>query len=250
MVWNEINQRIKECRKLSEASERLKCLLSLWDSYQDGMVAYAIGEEYESQNRHHEALEYYKEAEKRFPLPKYKDTASNAIARVQRRLKEMKKFESPPLNSKIDLTSFDPKTTLIVVPCTKTKIWDEDPNAPQFVPARYAYCGPDFRKFVKLLENDRLESKGYKWLILSAKYGYIEPWHPIGNYDVSFNDANTGPISDDSLKDQVMNQKRWGNTIPLKEFRTVICFDSATYLTKVKESFKNTGARIIEKSLS
>jgi hypothetical protein len=27
---------------------------------------------------------------------------------------------------------------------------------------------------------------GFKWVVLSAKYGVIEPWQPIFNYSVSF----------------------------------------------------------------
>ncbi|MEM0096803.1 MAG: hypothetical protein QW660_09275 [Candidatus Bathyarchaeia archaeon] len=33
---------------------------------------------------------------------------------------------------------FDPKTTLFVVSCTDSKIWSDDPTAPDYVPARFA----------------------------------------------------------------------------------------------------------------
>ena len=246
--WREIIQQIAECKELSTHSDRLRCLLRLYDeTNKDGMVAYAIGEEYYSQGQLKQAIRYYEEAERRFPLEKYKGRARRARAMAKRELEERQRFkELRPIPSKIDLSQFDPKTTLFVVGCTKRKIWDEYPNAPFYVPARYAYLGSSFIKIRQWLETDRIELKGFRWLILSAKYGYIEPWHPIGKYDVTFNDDNTGPISDHTLYSQVMHQRRWRDTTPLKNFKTVICFVSQIYLEKVKNSFRDTGAQVID----
>lgn len=246
--WREIIQQIAKCRELLTHSERLSCLLRLYDETdKDGMVAYAIGEEYHGQGQLKQAIKYYEEAERSFPLEKYKHRARRARAMAQRELEERDSFKEPrPPLSKIDLSQFDPKTTLFIVSCTKPKIWDEDPNAPFYVPARYAYRGKSFKEFVRLFTEREMESKGYKWLVLSAKYGYIEPWHPIGNYDVTFNDEKTGPISDETLYSQVMYQKRWRNNTPLRNFRTVICFGSKTYLENICKSFKDTGAQIVD----
>ena len=50
--------------------------------------------------------------------------------------------------------------------------------------------------------------KDYPWIILSAKYGFMEPEHPIGNYDVNFSKLESGPVSEDSLRNQVRYQNR------------------------------------------
>jgi len=210
------------------------------------MVSYAIGEELESQTHFKEALECYAEAERKFPLAKYKDMARSAQARIQGKLVEHELKAAPVSPIKRDLMRHDPRETLFIVACTKNKIWDEDPHAPTYVPARYAYRGESFREFTTWLEENEAESKGFRWLILSAKHGYIEPWHPIGNYDVTFNDETTGPISDDTLHSQVMYQKRWSDNCPLRGFKVVRCFGSRTYVEKVRKSLRDTNAEVRE----
>lgn len=248
LEWSSINRRINACKRLVDPSDRLACLLKLWEGYRvtdrDGMVAYAVGEELESQGRLREALYYYKEAESRFPRWEWKEKARNAIFRVQSKL-DSEKRGRPSLEVSKLLETLDPETTLFVVSCTKRKIWDEDPDAPPYVPARNAYCGETFIKAMHFLEQNKMEARGFRWIILSAKYGFIEPWHPIGDYDVTFHNEETGPISDDTLYSQVMHQKRWSN-VRLKDFRVVCCFCSQTYTDKVKKSFRDTGARIID----
>ncbi len=144
----------------------------------------------------------------------------------------------------INLENYSPETTLFVVSCTKTKIWKTNPHAPNYVPALYAYCGKPFLSFLKWANESNLETKGFKWIILSAKYGYIEPWHPISNYNVTFNDERTGPISDETLYRQVMFQKRWDN-IPLKDFKTIVCLGNETYQEKIRKSFRDLNVQII-----
>jgi len=245
--WGMINQRINACKRLADSSERLACLIKLWEEYRvtdrDGMVAYALGEELENQGRLQEALYYYEEAERRFPKQEWKDRARSAIFRVKSKI-ESEKRPSLPEVSKL-LEYLDPETTLFVVSCTKQKIWDEEPDAPPYVPARYAYRGDTFMRAMRFFERHKIEARGFRWIILSAKYGFIEPWHPIGNYDVTFHDERTGPISDDTLYSQVMYQERWGG-VRLKDFRVICCFCSQTYMDKIIKSFRDTGAKIID----
>ncbi|MHA1506063.1 MAG: DUF6884 domain-containing protein [Candidatus Asgardarchaeia archaeon] len=241
MSWASINKKIKECKRLLTTQEREYCLKTLYEATNDGMVAYALAEELESQSKLKDALKYYEEAERRFPLTKYKLLAKAAIARVKMKIYEqehVKEGKVVKAGLQINLDLLDPETTLFVVACTKTKIWKEDPNAPLYVPAKYAYRGREFRKFIRWAKENKLEEGGFKWIILSAKYGYIEPWHPISNYDVTFDDEETGPISDETLHSQVMYQKRWG-TRKLKDFKKIICIGSETYLTKIHKSFRN-----------
>jgi hypothetical protein len=146
--------------------------------------------------------------------------------------------------SVIDLSSYDPKETLFVVGCTKSKVWDDDPTAPDFVPAKYAYRGKDFLCFLRWAEKNEIEKKGFRWVILSGKYGFIEPWHPISRYDVKLGDPNYKPISDDSLKKQV-EQKRWWRDvngqleeIQLTVFTKIIAVNcNEEYVNKIKHCF-------------
>ena len=248
LSWMEINRRIRNCKRLETPQERLSCLMRLYQETADGMVAYALAEELESQGKFEQALKYYEEAERRFPLPRYKLLAEDAIVRVKMKIQERKApyaKEEMEVEPQINLDKLNPETTLFVVACTQTKVWDENSCVPLYVPARLAYKGNIFRNFLKWAERIKLEEKGFKWIILSAKYGYIEPWHPISNYDVTFNDKQTGPISDETLYSQVMYQKRWGNK-RLKDFKTIICFGSQVYLKKVHNSFRDAQAQIID----
>ncbi len=146
----------------------------------------------------------------------------------------------------IDLSSYDPKKTLFVVCCTCQKVWDKDPTAPDFVPAKYAYRGRGFLNFLRWTEENEIEMKGFRWVILSGKYGFIEPWHPIPRYDVKLGDPSSKPISDESLKNQV-EQKRWWRDangqlqeIPLKEFTNIITVNcNEDYVDKIKQCFPN-----------
>jgi len=256
--WDLVNFEIKRCRSKQNVSERIKCLKQLFERTQDGMVAFALGEELEACGNMEEALQYFERAEALFPLARYKERARSAALRVREKIpvkERSKEVETPPPPvspvtelSRIPLDRYDPQTTLIIVACSKRKIWDIDKSAPEFVSARMAYQGDDFLRFLRWAEDSGLEQKGFRWLILSAKYGYIEPWHPICNYNVTFNDETTGPISDETLYRQVTYQTRWGG-IPLRSFRTVICVGSEIYFNKAKNSFREARSNIIHASM-
>lgn len=248
--FQEINRKIRECRKIEDIDRRIACLKKLFDETEDGMVAYALGEELENVGMLEEALKYYEEAKARFPLPKYQNMAKASIDRVHEKLRaqtaqrmDLKEGQTLILEE-LDLGNFDPASTLIIVACTKMKIWDVDENAPKYVPARVAYVGNSFKKFVEWLDKNSWKEKGYQWVILSAKYGYIEPWHPISNYNVTFNDESTGPVSDETLYRQVMFQDILPNK-KLKDFKTLICIGSYVYIEKIKKSFRDVTCKII-----
>jgi len=72
-----------------------------------------------------------------------------------------------------------PENVLVVVSCTKTKIWTICPDAPRFVPACRAYRGQKFLAYWSCLEGAiRSGREDLRWLVPSAKYGYIAPEHP------------------------------------------------------------------------
>ena len=242
-LWERINREIRRCiESYSTPQARINCLMRLLSIYgEDGMILYALGEEYELMGDLDQAEEYYIRAEEAFPLRCYKHMARKGAERV-RRLKKMESFRGRqgPSITPIDEEISDQNEALYVVACSKKKVWDVDASAPPYVPARLAYRGDGFLKFLRFIEP--LEGKGVRWLILSAKYGFIEPWHPITNYDVSFDDPTTGPISDDALRNQVLYQTRWDDEKPLKDFKVVIVFGPDTYVRKTAKAYEGIAA--------
>lgn len=132
------------------------------------------------------------------------------------------------------------ENTLIVISCTEGKIWDTGYVASSYVEAGFAYTGGTFRKWRKA-RKDCPDLINFSWVILSAKYGFIEPEHPIGNYDVTFLKPETGPISDESLNRQVVNQKRnIGAKQTLNEFEYVVVLGGNHYVDAVAKAFNKT----------
>lgn len=126
--------------------------------------------------------------------------------------------------------------TLHIVGCTKTKVWYKGKKISDYVPAKHAYQGKGFLKAL-------LWVAGKQWVILSGKYGFIEPDHPIGRYDVNLGYRRDRPISDKTLKDQVRQKRIWRVSnklveVRLVDFRRVVCINcNKTYLEKVKMAF-------------
>lgn len=87
---------------------------------------------------------------------------------------------------------------LIIIPCGRRKIWDAEPH---HGPSRAAdaYTGTLYT-----LNRAYAESFGDRWVVLSAKYGFIEPDFRIpGPYDVTLNQKSTDPTGVESLQQQV-----------------------------------------------
>jgi hypothetical protein len=123
--------------------------------------------------------------------------------------------------------------TLVVVPCGKRKIWDVDPKAgpPQ---ARKAYQGAPFK-----VNREYAEKFADEWLILSAKYGFIEPDFVIPrNYNVTLSDPTSNPISLAELQAQVQEKR-------LDRFDLVVALGSSTYAETVRAAFSGTAVRVI-----
>jgi len=221
--WSSINRKISEI--LNQEENPIPKLIEFFQENQDGMIAFSLGEQYQQKGVYEEALEWFKKAESLFPLPKYKEWARNRIREVE---------------EKINLSSTKSENTLAVVSCTKRKIWDVEKDEKRtYVPAEEAYRGDDFIWWCSIAPKVKC-----RWLILSAKYGFIEPDHPISNYDVTFSDPHTGPISDESLIHQVKYQTRWKDNIPLKSFKKVFVFGSDIYYFKVKLAFSSAKAEV------
>ncbi len=67
--------------------------------------------------------------------------------------------------------------TLIIVPCGKKKIWDENPSTGR-THARYAYTSNYFKLCMQYAEKF-----SDVWVIFSGTYGIIEPDFLVDNYD-------------------------------------------------------------------
>ena len=95
-------------------------------------------------------------------------------------------------------------STLVIVPCASAKVWDRDPDRGA-TPAKDAYTSPMFR-----VNRRYAERFADRWVILSAKYGFIDPDFMLpGPYNVSFNDHRTNPVAAVVLVGQVEDLALW-----------------------------------------
>jgi N-glycosylase/DNA lyase len=229
--WRETNARIDECRRSPNPEE---CLVRLFEDRNDGHVAFALGELFGRRgdcSSWSRALSWYEAAERLYPLPAYKSRARTAASRVRLALRDCDEpgDEEQPLEAHANPAG----SRLVIVGCTKQKIWDDDRSAPDYVAARRSYTGRSLPDWVR---DGRDEPSGARWLFLSAKYGFIEPDHPICAYDVTFSDPATGPISPESLRAQVQHQTRWGD-VPLASFTDREVRAGETYRKMVEYAF-------------
>ena len=237
--WQVINSEIRACRA---GRQPIECLLALFQRAQDGNVALALGEEYEKAGDLGQAIRWFSEAEQLYPMPQFKAKARASLTRVSR-MGTAGATSAPTATAPAAET--EDSSVLHVVECSWKKIWAEDPAAPTFVPAKSAYRGNEIRAW---LDDPRAQED--RWLILSARYGFIEPDHPVANYDVTFSDWRTGPVSNETLRAQVMCQTRWPNRVPLRPFRRVIVHGSPEYLKRTQKAFASSGAVVSSEPLS
>jgi hypothetical protein len=90
------------------------------------------------------------------------------------------------------------------------------------VPARLAYTGPPFK-----VNREYAEHFSEIWVILSAKYGFLNPEDIIeGPYNVTFKRRSPPPIGHAALRGQVRDQglDRFDDVIGLggRDYRAVI----------------------------
>ena len=87
---------------------------------------------------------------------------------------------------------------LVIVPCGRSKVWDQDPTRGS-IQARDVYTSRYFQT-----NRAFAERFGSRWVILSAKYGFIRPEFLIpGPYNVSFEEPATRPVEVPTLIDQI-----------------------------------------------
>ena len=78
-----LNEKIKNCRQLLNPGKVILCLEELLKTSNDGMVAYAMGHEYEKLGDISSAVKYYEKAEALFKEINFKNMARSAINNLQ-----------------------------------------------------------------------------------------------------------------------------------------------------------------------
>lgn len=123
--------------------------------------------------------------------------------------------------------------TLVVVPGGKRKIWKIYPKGLGPTKAKDAYIGPPFK-----LNREYAEKFADRWVVLSTKYGFMDPDSMIPeNYDVTFKDLSTNPITVSQLKTQIKEKH-------LDAFDSVVVLAGRRYSGIVSEVFAHLDVNI------
>jgi N-glycosylase/DNA lyase len=225
--WREINEAIARCRRTNDPAS---CLAALFERSRDGHVAAALAEEYERLGKIEDARRWFTEATHLYPKAEFKARAQSALRRL-----------GPSAQPTSSATTTAQGPVLHIIECSRRKIWSAGAlSTPRFVPAKQAYLGDAITSWLA----DPRASKE-RWLILSARYGFIDPDQPIENYDVTFKLPSTGPISNDALEAQVRYQVRWSDAVPIRQFTRVVVHGHNDYFDRVRSAFSSVGAHII-----
>lgn len=123
-------------------------------------------------------------------------------------------------------------TILVIVPCGTAKIWKRNSLAGPTA-ARDAYTGAPFK-----VNREFAEKHADAWVILSAKYGFMDPTFVIPEpYEVTFKNAATRPIDYVTLKYQVRDKR-------LSEFERVIGLGGKDYRAAIESAFRDENVRL------
>ena len=126
---------------------------------------------------------------------------------------------------------------LVVVPCGMRKIWDVNPSAGP-TPAKNAYVGAPFK-----VNREYAERFADRWVVLSAKYGFIDPDFVIPeNYDVTFKRPETQPVSVSKLRRQIVEKG-------LNNFSKVVVLGGRDYVAVTRRAFEGFKVTVIAPTL-
>ena len=121
---------------------------------------------------------------------------------------------------------------LVIIPCGQAKVWDDDPQRGP-TPAREAYTGAPFK-----VNRAYAERHAGRWVILSAKHGFIRPDFPLpGPYNVTFKKRETSPVDVTTLRGQIREQG-------LDEFRRIVGLGGKEYRAAIEEAFAPFGSAV------
>jgi len=121
---------------------------------------------------------------------------------------------------------------LVIVPCGQGKVWDRHPDAGP-TPARDAYTGAPFK-----VNRAFAEHFAERWVILSAKYGFIDPAFLIPEpYNLTFKKKNPDLVDTATLRDQV-------TALRLSEFSEIVVLGGKDYQKAAHAAFSGTEATL------
>lgn len=122
---------------------------------------------------------------------------------------------------------------LVIIPCGQGKIWDKNPGTGA-VRAADAYTGSPFK-----VNRDYADHFADRWVILSAKYGFIDPDFMIpGPYNVTFKRKTPELVTLKSLQEQAQS-------MGLARFKRVVGLGGKEYRFTVEEVFRGTGVELL-----
>ena len=116
-------------------------------------------------------------------------------------------------------------STLVIIPCGKAKVWDKEPRLGA-VAAKNAYTGSPFK-----VNREYAEAFGDRWVILSARYGFVDPDHRLpGNYDVTFKKPGPDLVPPHVLRQQI-------DYLGLAVFDSIVVLGGLGYRVAVQGAF-------------
>lgn len=116
---------------------------------------------------------------------------------------------------------------LVIIPCGSAKIWSKVTTSSSY-PAKKAYIGSPF-----VVNRKYAESTGNRWMILSARYGYIDPDTMIQDYDETFKAVTPQTITVNALKKQIEEKL-------LTRYSTILGLGGMEYIAMIRKSFAGT----------
>jgi hypothetical protein len=125
----------------------------------------------------------------------------------------------------------------IVVPCTREKIWDDQPEVGA-VQAKDAYTTPAFLAWRRYAE-----ASGSAWFILSTKYGLIRPDTKIEPYNV----AVVRAAADVNFLGRLREQAR---ELGLDSFDRIVLLDWEKFEPLVRAAVPDPGVKCVLRRLN
>ena len=124
-------------------------------------------------------------------------------------------------------------STLVIIPCGKAKVWDKEPRLGA-VAAKNAYTGSPFK-----VNREYAEAVGDRWVILSARYGFVEPDYRLpGNYDVTFKKPGPDLVAPQVLREQI-------DSLGLAAFDSIEVLGGVGYRVAVQGAFDGLTPRLL-----
>lgn len=142
-----------------------------------------------------------------------------------------------PSDIKDYLDAFENGHLLNIVACSRAKIWKDKYLDTKSYPARVAYKGGMFKQatncFMDFKSKTGVEPR---WVILSAKYGFIEPDQEISDYNVSFSspDDKYNIVTDSKLLTQWKEKE-------LERYPVVFLWGAEAYAGHVRNVLNDMG---------